>query len=167
MVGKLNLRVLHGGAATLHSIKVMQPKQVSIKSLTRLPSYVCAHIQNLTKYNPFAGMWWCSRLRHCATSQKVVCSIPSGVTGIFHSHNPSGHTMALGSTQPLTRMSTRNISWGAGKGCRCIGLTTLQPSCANCLEIWEPQPSGTLRACLGLQWDSFTFFFIMPLIFCP
>jgi hypothetical protein len=33
MIGKLNLRVLHGGAATLHSIKVMQPKQVSIKTL--------------------------------------------------------------------------------------------------------------------------------------
>ena len=26
-------------------------------------------------------------------------------------HNPSGRTMALGSTQPLTEMSTRNISW--------------------------------------------------------
>ena len=25
--------------------------------------------------------------------------------------NPSGRTMALGSTQPLTEMSTRNISW--------------------------------------------------------
>jgi len=34
-----------------------------------------------------------------------------------------------------------------GKGCQCIGLTTLPPSCAECLEIWEPQPSGTLRAC--------------------
>ena len=32
--------------------------------------------------------------------------------GIFHWHNPSGRTMALGSTQPLTEMSTRNISWG-------------------------------------------------------
>jgi hypothetical protein len=32
--------------------------------------------------------------------------------GIFHRHNPSGRTMALGSTQPLTEMSTRNISWG-------------------------------------------------------
>ena len=27
-----------------------------------------------------------------------------------HFHNPSGRTMALGSTQPLTEMSTRNIS---------------------------------------------------------
>jgi hypothetical protein len=26
---------------------------------------------------------------------------------IFHRHNPSGRTMALGSTQPLTEMSTR------------------------------------------------------------
>ena len=33
-----------------------------------------------------------------------------GVTGIFPWHNPSGRTMALGSTQPLTQMSTRNIS---------------------------------------------------------
>ena len=26
------------------------------------------------------------------------------------------------------------------KGGRCVGLTTLPPSCADCLEIWEPQP---------------------------
>jgi len=36
------------------------------------------------------------------------------------------------------------------KGSRCIGLTTLPPSCANCLEIWKCQPPGTLRACPGL-----------------
>ena len=30
----------------------------------------------------------------------------------FFIHNPSGHTVALWSTQPLTEMSTRNISWG-------------------------------------------------------
>jgi hypothetical protein len=30
----------------------------------------------------------------------------------FHLHNPSGRTMALGSTQPLTEMNTRNISCG-------------------------------------------------------
>jgi hypothetical protein len=53
------------------------------------------------------GSW----LRHCATSWKVSGSIPDGVIGIFHWHNPSGCTMALGSTQPLTEMSTRNISW--------------------------------------------------------
>ena len=52
--------------------------------------------------------------------------------------------MVLGSTQPLTEMSTGNISWG--KCGRCVVLTTLPPSCADCLEIWEPEPAGTLRA---------------------
>jgi hypothetical protein len=33
-----------------------------------------------------------------------------------------------------------------GKGGRCEWLT-LTPSCADCLEIWELQPSGTPRAC--------------------
>ena len=30
----------------------------------------------------------------------------------FSIDNPSGRTMALGLTQPLTEMSTRNIYWG-------------------------------------------------------
>ena len=37
-----------------------------------------------------------------------------------------------------------------GKGGRCVGLTILQPSCADCFEMWKPQPPGTLRACPGL-----------------
>jgi hypothetical protein len=37
--------------------------------------------------------------------------IPDEVIGIFHWHNPFGRTMALGSTQPLTDMINRNISW--------------------------------------------------------
>jgi len=37
-----------------------------------------------------------------------------------------------------------------GKGGRCLGLTTLLPSCADCPEIWKPYPPGTLRACPGL-----------------
>lgn len=28
MHGRLNLRIVHGGAATLHAIRVLQPKQV-------------------------------------------------------------------------------------------------------------------------------------------
>jgi len=58
------------------------------------------------------GTRWHSWLRHCATNSKVTGSIPDGVIGIFHCHNPSGRTMALGLTQPLTEMSTRNISRG-------------------------------------------------------
>jgi hypothetical protein len=46
-----------------------------------------------------------------------------------------------------------------GKGGLCLGLTTLPPSYADCLEIWEPQTPGTLRVCPDLQWDCFTFTF--------
>jgi len=37
---------------------------------------------------------------------------PDVVIGILHWHISSGRTMALRLTQPLTEMSTRNISWG-------------------------------------------------------
>ena len=80
-------------------------------------------------------MFWVS-VGHCATNRKVAGSIPDGVIGIFHWCNPSGRTVNLWSTQPLTEMSTRNISWG--KGGQCIGLTNLPLSCADSLEIWEP-----------------------------
>jgi hypothetical protein len=62
--------------------------------------------------------------------------------------------MALGSTQPLVRMSTRNIS--RGKGGRCVRLTS-PPLRAECHEIWESEPLGTLWATPGLLRDSFTF----------
>jgi hypothetical protein len=100
--------------------------------------YMCVH----------GSTRWRSSLRHCTASRRVTGSIPDRVTGICHWHNPFGHTMALGSTQPLTEMSTRNISMG-GKGGRCVVLTTLPPTRADCLKIWEPQPTGTLRTCPG------------------
>jgi len=62
--------------------------------------------------------------------------------------------MADGCTQSITETSTRNISCG-GKGDRCIGLTTLPPSCADYPEILEPEPLGTLRACPGLYMVAF------------
>jgi len=47
-----------------------------------------------------------AQLRQCATRRRVAGSIPDEIIGIYHWHtrNPSGHTMALGSTQPLTEM---------------------------------------------------------------
>jgi hypothetical protein len=67
-------------------------------------------------------------LRYCATNQKVAVSIPDGVVELFIDIKPSDRTMALGSTQPLTEMSTRRISWR--KCSRCVRLTTLPLSCA-------------------------------------
>jgi len=96
-------------------------------------------------------------------SRKVAVSIPDGVIGIFHWHNPSGSTMALGLTQPLTEMSTRNISLGR-KGGRYVGLIIFPSSYAVYLEIWEPQTHETLWVCPGLYWDCFTFTFILSLL---
>jgi hypothetical protein len=54
-------------------------------------------------------------MRHYATSRKVVGSNPDEVD-IFNLPNFSSSTMALGSTQPLTEMSTRNLPLGGGGG---------------------------------------------------
>jgi len=47
-----------------------------------------------------------------------------------------------------------------GEKGRCVRFTILPPSCADRLEIWEPQPPGTVRACPGLYWDCFIFIII-------
>jgi len=91
-----------------------------------------------------------TRLRHCATSRKVADLIPDDVIGIFH-YGPG-----VDSASPRNKYQEYFLG---NKGGRCVGLTTLPPSCADCLEIWEPQPPGTLRACPG-----FTIKFIPPLV---
>jgi hypothetical protein len=65
-----------------------------------------------------AIFWWghavAKWLRHYATSRKVAGSRPDEVV-FSNLPNPSGSSMALGSTQPLTEMSTRNLkkeTWG-------------------------------------------------------
>ena len=81
-------------------------------------SYLCCSFLFVLFYVLFVCkcvLYYCQQrswLRHCATSWKVAGSISDGVIGIFHWHNPSGRTMALGPTQPLTEMSTRNVSGG-------------------------------------------------------
>jgi hypothetical protein len=57
---------------------------------------------------PVVAQW----LRCCATNWKVAGSIPAGVSGFFMDIKFFDRTMALGSSQPLTEMSTRSISWG-------------------------------------------------------
>jgi hypothetical protein len=52
---------------------------------------------------------------HYTTSQKVASLIPDVVIRFFNWPNLSKRTMALGPTQPLTEMSTRNLSGGKGR----------------------------------------------------
>jgi hypothetical protein len=150
---QLNCPSAQLGAALECSPKASQTDWHSSWFFSGQPSNCQNNIPNWTTTTFFLwGTWWRSWLRHCATNRKVAGSIPDG--GIFHWHNPSGRTVAQRSTQPLTEISATNMPWG-GKGGRCVGLTTLPSSCADCLEIWEPQPPGTLRAC-------FTFYRIFP-----
>jgi hypothetical protein len=74
-----------------------------------------------------------STYMHYATSRKVAGSILDEVIRVFNLHNTSSRTVTLGSTQPLTEMSTRNIPGGV-KGSRRVRLTTLPPFWADCLE---------------------------------
>jgi hypothetical protein len=63
-------------------------------------------------------------------------SIPNGVKEFLIDINPADHTMALGSTQPLTEMSTGSISLGYTRPVRKVhNLTTIL---CRCQEIWEP-----------------------------
>jgi hypothetical protein len=45
-----------------------------------------------------------------STSRKVAGSIQGEIIGFLNLPDPSSSTMSLGSTQPLTEISTRNIS---------------------------------------------------------
>ena len=87
-----------------------------------------------------------------ATSRKVAGSIPGGVIAIFHWHNPSDRTVALESTQPLTEMSTRNISWGVKKG----GALGWQPYHLHVLIVLKSgslnllEHSGPVQDCNGI-----------------
>jgi hypothetical protein len=51
-------------------------------------------------------------LRHYATNRNVAGPIPDEVIGFFNEPNPTSRTMVMGSTQPLTEMSTRNLPGG-------------------------------------------------------
>jgi hypothetical protein len=70
--------------------------------------------------------------------------------GIFHWRNPSDRTMALGSTQPLTEMSTRSISWNPlGHSRPVTGLLWLylyEHGC--CLLMLQKSNLG----CLAAHW---------------
>jgi hypothetical protein len=94
------------------------------------------------------GTRWCSWLRHRATSRKVAGSVPDCVNGIFH-WQPFRPHYDPGVESTANTNEYQRYFLGDNGG-RFVGLKTLPPSCAECLEIWEPQPSGTLRACNGI-----------------
>jgi hypothetical protein len=72
------------------------------------------------------GTWQRSWLRHYATSRKFAGLIPDEVIEIFNWPNPCSPNMTLGSIQPVTQISTRNLP--EGKGGRRVRLITSPPT---------------------------------------
>jgi hypothetical protein len=86
------------------------------------------------------------------TALQVRKSIPDGVIGIFHWHKPCGRSTALELTQPLTEISTRNISWRY----RRPVLTADDVTTFRCRLSWNLgasatwNPKGLSRTVMGL-----------------
>jgi hypothetical protein len=96
-----------------------------------------------------------SWLRQHATSRKVAGSI-ADIIGFFSWPNPSSRTMVLGSTKPLTEMSTRNLPGGKGRPVRKADNLTAIFEPIVC-KMWEPRRLVTLWASTAFYRDSFTF----------
>jgi hypothetical protein len=99
---------------TTHNVTPLENTAVSWNNLCLLWEPYETHKSNAwPKFRLFIipGIYSRRGTRHYATSRKVAGSIPD-VIGFFNWPNPSSRTMALGSTQPLTEMSTRNLPGG-------------------------------------------------------
>ena len=102
--------------------------------------HVMLHWRNTRCLSLANRAWWRSCLKHGATSRKVAGSIPDDVLDII---------LRLHYGPEVDSTSNRNESqeyFLGVKGGLCAELTTLPPSCAECLKIWKNRPSGTLRA---------------------
>ena len=95
------------------------------------------YFQNTTEKAGHAVAQFVEALRYKA--EGLTGLISDGVIGIFHLPAPYGCTMFLGSTQPVTEMRTRGLSWS--KGCRCLDLHVLIVQ-----KFWENENPGTLKA---------------------
>jgi hypothetical protein len=73
----------------------------------------------------------------------------------FNLPNPSSRTMTLGSTQPVTEMSTGNFP--AGKKWPARRTDNLTAICE--LKMWEPQPLATLKASIACRGKTLPFIF--------
>jgi len=117
-------------------LQVLPPNPfMNLSYLTRVPhalGHVVAQLVESLRYKP-KGRGFDSRWCHWNFS----------LTKSFWLHYGSGVNSASNRNEyqeyPL---------WS--KGGRCVGLTTLPPSCADCLKVWEPHSPGTLSASPGV-----------------
>jgi hypothetical protein len=113
-IGALSPGVKRSG----HEADNSPPSSAEVKNGGAIPSlphtsswhsaYSVKHRHNFT----FGGMRWQEVWFVWVGAFYVIHIIHVIYTFCFDLPNPSSRTMALGSTQPLTEMSTRNLPWG-------------------------------------------------------
>jgi hypothetical protein len=78
----------------------------------------------------------------------------------FNLPNPSSCTMALGATQTLTEMSTRNIPGGEGRPAhKADNLTAICEPIVY--KMWEPQHLTTLWVSTARYRDTYTYLYLL------
>jgi hypothetical protein len=75
--------------------------------------------------------------------------------------NPSSSIMALGSTQPLTEMSTRNFAEGKGRPTGKNDNLTAICELRLTRKMWEPRRLTTIWFFTACYRDSFTYFYLL------
>jgi hypothetical protein len=97
----------------------------------------------------------CGSVVGCGTmlqSRRSPVRFPMRLLDFFNWPNPSSRTVVLGSTQPLTKMSTRKLPGGGGKGRPARKADTLT---ANC-DLIVYKKGGPPRPVTGIVLPSFT-----------
>jgi hypothetical protein len=125
LFGGIYYHTLKMGAGSLFEIWLsftrihgVTPQKTGVKSLRPEFNLKNIYIYEDRKHTKSPLQKSYSWLRHCATSREIAGSIPDEVIGFFNWPNPSSRTMALGSTQPLKEMSTRNLPGCEGRPAR-------------------------------------------------
>jgi hypothetical protein len=90
----------------------------------------------MIKIYVYRGTRYRSWLRHYATSRKVAGSDED--IGFLNWRNLSSRNMALGSTETLTEMSTRNFAEGKGRPARKADNLTAIYEPIVC-KMWDPR----------------------------
>jgi hypothetical protein len=125
--------------------------------ISRQSLHKCCNVVSPTHRSPLLppssiipGTHFCYRLSqpqgHSAAGRIMSMKNSSDTIGNRYPDLPACRAVPQPTAPPRTPQKWVPGIIPGGKNGRCLGLTTLPPSCPDGLEIWRPQPPGTLWA---------------------